>query len=83
MSTVILLLILSIVVLYFNNTLRVPSIFDGKFYSTALIQPSVKATSIPEKQIALPDLNLWLDSALANKYQYPDFFYNKQALHPF
>ena len=74
MSTVILLLILSIVVLYFNNTLRVPSIFDGKFYSTALIQPSVKATSIPEKQIALPDLNLWLDSALANKYQYPDFF---------
>ncbi len=60
-------------ILNFNETLRVPSIFDGKFYTTALIKPSTKPRYLPEKQIALPELSLWLDSADAAQYQYPDF----------
>lgn len=72
--TVIVLCVMSIAVLYFNNTLRVPSIFDGKFYTTALLPPAKKTMQITEKQVALPELTLWLDSANAIKYQYPDFF---------
>ena len=69
-----LLLILSFLVLNFNETLRVPSIFDGKFYTTALLKQSDKPYNLPEKQVVLPDLSLWLDSTAAVKYQYPDFF---------
>lgn len=71
--TVLIVLILSLLILYYNNTLRVPSIFDGKFYSSALIQKSEKPKSLPEKPTALPELTEWLDSADAVKYQYPDF----------
>jgi CubicO group peptidase (beta-lactamase class C family) len=57
----------------YNDSLRVPSIFDGKFYSSALIKPSEKPKYLPEKIIALPELSLWTDSATAAKFQYPDF----------
>ncbi len=73
-STILLILLLSIIVLNYNETLRVPSIFDGKFYTTALIKESKTPHALAEKQIALPDLSLWLDSAAALQYQYPDFF---------
>lgn len=72
--TVLFIFLLSIVVLNFNETLRVPSILDGKFYTTALIKPAVKPKYLPEKQVALPDVALWLDSSDAEKYHYPDFF---------
>lgn len=72
--TVIVILLLSFIVLTYNDTLRVPSIFDGKFYTTALLKKSEKPYSLPEKQTALPELSLWLDSASAVVYQYPDFF---------
>ena len=68
------LLFISLIVLYYNQTLRVPSIFDGKFYTTALIQPAQNPTPLKEKLTALPELNLWLDSSAAAIYQYPDFF---------
>ena len=67
-------LILSAMVLSFNDTLRVPSIFDGKFYTTALIVPAKKPKVLPEKSLALPEIKIWLDSSMAAKYQYPDFF---------
>ena len=70
----VILLALSLLVLNFNDSLRVPSIFDGKFYTTALIKRSDKPTALAEKQTVLPDLSLWLDSISAAKYQYPDFF---------
>ena len=73
-ATVVILLALSLLVLNFNDSLRVPSIFDGKFYTTALIKRSDKPTALAEKQTVLPDLSLWLDSISAAKYQYPDFF---------
>lgn len=73
-ATVVILLALSLLVLNFNDSLRVPSIFDGKFYTTALIKKSDKPIALAEKQTALPDLSLWLDSISAAKYQYPDFF---------
>lgn len=72
--TVVLLFLLSAIVLSYNDTLRVPSIFDGKLYTSAVIRQSKKPVALPERQIALPDLALWLDSASAEKYQYPDFF---------
>ena len=72
--TVIVILLLSFIVLTYNDTLRVPSIFDGKFYTTALLKKSEKPYSLPEKPTALPELSLWLDSASAAVYQYPDFF---------
>jgi CubicO group peptidase (beta-lactamase class C family) len=72
--TVIVILLLSFIVLTYNDTLRVPSIFDGKFYTTAILKKSEKPYSLPEKQTALPELSLWLDSASAAVYQYPDFF---------
>ncbi|HRH56500.1 MAG TPA: serine hydrolase [Chitinophagales bacterium] len=73
-ATVVILLALSLLVLNFNDSLRVPSIFDGKFYTTALIKRSDKPAALAEKQTVLPDLSLWLDSISAAKYQYPDFF---------
>ena len=72
--TVVILLVLSLIVLNYNDSLRVPSIFDGKFYTTAIINKSETPTALTEKQIVLPDLSLWLDSTSAAKYQYPDFF---------
>ena len=72
--TVSIILLLSIVVLNYNETLRVPSIFDGKFYTTAIIKKSEKPKALAEKQLALPELSLWLDSTSAATYQYPDFF---------
>lgn len=72
--TILTVLALSIIVLNYNNTLRVPSILDGKFYTTALITPSKNPINLPENPIALPEVNLWLDSVLAEKYPYPDFF---------
>lgn len=71
--TIVIVFLLSVLILYYNDTLRVPSIFDGKFYSTAIIQKSEKVKFLPEKQIALPELSLWVDSVSAIKYQYPDF----------
>jgi len=72
--TIFIILVLSILVLYYNHTLRVPSIFDGKFYTTALIKPAPNPKYLPEKSIGLPDVTLWLDSASAVRYPYPDFF---------
>lgn len=72
--TVAMILLLSVVVLNYNETLRVPSIFDGKFYTTAIIKKSEKPKSLVEKQQALPELSLWLDSISTAQYQYPDFF---------
>ena len=60
--TILTVLALSIIVLNYNNTLRVPSILDGKFYTTALITPSKNPINLPENPIALPEVNLWLDS---------------------
>ncbi|MEZ5026002.1 MAG: serine hydrolase [Chitinophagales bacterium] len=77
--TICIVLVLSIVVLYYNNTLRVPSIFDGKFYTTAFIAPSENPIFLKEKQSALPELSLWTDSIIASKYQYPDFFLKNTA----
>lgn len=70
---------LSVIVLYYNETLRVPSIFDGKFYTSALIVPATKSEPLPEKSIALPETNLWLDSAMAIQFPYPDFFLEKTS----
>lgn len=72
--TVLLVLVLSVMVLSYNETLRVPSIFDGKFYTTAFIKPAAKPVYLPEKPVALPEVALWLDSASAAEYPYPDFF---------
>lgn len=72
--TVCIILLLSGIVLSYNETLRVPSIFDGKFYTTAMIKQSENPAPLPEKSVALPEVSLWLDSASADKYQYPDFF---------
>ncbi len=72
--TVIVLFLLSLVVLNYNEALRVPSIFDGKFYTSAIIKKSEIPYSLVEKQIVLPELSQWLDSSSAAKYQYPDFF---------
>lgn len=80
--TICIVSILSVLVLYYNNTLRVPSIFDGKFYTTAIIKPSPHPKYLPEKSIGLPDVALWLDSASAVRYPYPDFFYKAPAQPP-
>jgi CubicO group peptidase (beta-lactamase class C family) len=72
--TIFIVLLLSVLILNFNDTLRVPSIFDGKFYTTALIQTSETSVALPEKPVALPDLAVWTDSTIAATYEYPDFF---------
>lgn len=72
--TVLIVLVLSALILNFNDSLRVPSIFDGKFYTTAPIKISEKPNPLPEKLISLPDLIVWTDSATASEYEYPDFF---------
>jgi len=72
--TVVVVLLISVFVLAFNETLRVPSIFDGKFYTTAYIPAAQKIRPLPENQISLPELSVWTDSATASVYQYPDFF---------
>lgn len=77
--TVIIVLMFSVVVLSYNKTLRVPSIFDGKFYTTVFIKPSEQPVFLPEKSLALPEVALWLDSALAEKYPYPDFFFQNTS----
>ena len=77
--TIVIVFLLSVLILYYNDTLRVPSIFDGKFYSTAIIKKSESAKFLPEKQIALPELSLWVDSASAAKYQYPDFLLQQSS----
>ncbi|MCC6516982.1 MAG: serine hydrolase [Chitinophagales bacterium] len=77
--TILIVLMLSVIVLYYNETLRVPSIFDGKFYTSALIVPATKLEPLPEKSIALPETNLWLDSAMAIQFPYPDFFLEKTS----
>jgi len=71
--TVTIVLLLSLIILNYNKTLRVPSIFDGKFYSSALIKPATEKKYLAENPMVLPDLALWVDSASAAKYQYPDF----------
>jgi hypothetical protein len=70
--TVLLILGLSIVIFMYNDTLRVPSIFDGKLYTSARIDKAEAPYSLPEKEIALPPLSDWIDSASAALYQYPD-----------
>src|SRR3954468_13394596 len=64
---------LSFIILLYNDTLRVPSIFDGRLYSSARIDKAKVPVVLPEKPTALPDMALW-DSADAATYQYPDFF---------
>ncbi len=70
---------LSVVILSYNDSLRVPSIFDGKFYTTAYIPPAEHPFDIPENQIALPELSGWTDSAIASEYQYPDFLFQNTS----
>lgn len=70
--TVIIVACLSLIVLNYNQSLRVPSIFDGRLYNTNLIKPSVKPIGLTEIPKALPEMNLWTDSATFSKYQYPD-----------
>ena len=70
---------LSVIILSYNESLRVPSIFDGKFYTTAFIPPSEHPYDIPENQIALPELSSWTDSAIATEYQYPDFLFQNTS----
>lgn len=70
---VLFILVLSSVILIYNETLRVPSIFDAKFYTAARINNSSQPYSLPEKQIALPDMSEWADSLTAARYRYPDF----------
>ncbi len=70
---------LSVVILSYNDSLRVPSIFDGKFYTTAYIPPAEHTFDIPENQIALPELSGWTDSAIASEYQYPDFLFQNTS----
>ncbi|MFN8285047.1 MAG: serine hydrolase [Chitinophagales bacterium] len=70
--TVIVVLVFSILVLNYNQTLRVPSIFDGKLYTEDLIKPAAKPYILTEKPQALPEMNLWTDSATFAEYSYPD-----------
>lgn len=72
--TVLVVFILSVLILNYNQSLRVPSIFDGKFYTTAFIKKSTSPQYLPEHPIVLPELNVWLDSASAAVFQYPEFF---------
>lgn len=71
--TVLVVAILSVSVLYFNDSLRVPSIFDGRLYTTDFIKPSAKPYILAENPMALPEMNLWTDSATYAQFQYPDF----------
>lgn len=77
--TIFIVVVLSVVILNYNDSLRVPSIFDGKFYTTAFIRPSQHPFDIPENQIALPELSTWTDSAIAAEYQYPDFLFQNTS----
>jgi CubicO group peptidase (beta-lactamase class C family) len=72
--TVLVVLVLSIATFKLNNSLRVPSIFDGKFYNTIKIPVSAHPKPLPQEISAIPDLQFWTDSAIYNKYLYPDIF---------
>lgn len=70
--TVIVVACLSLLVLNYNDSLRVPSIFDGRIYNTEFIKPSEKPYHLIEKPTALPEMNLWTDSATYSEFSYPD-----------
>lgn len=70
--TVVFVALLSVLVLSLNDTLRVPSIFDGKLYSQLEIQKSETPFVIPEKPLDLPPLSQWTEQALAEQYGYID-----------
>ncbi len=70
--TVLVVAILSVLILNYNNTLRVPSIFDGRLYNTAFINPSTKPYTLVKNPKALPEMKYWADSNVVAKYAYPD-----------
>lgn len=74
--TVCLILILSILVFKYNDSLRVPSIFDGKFYNTLNIPSAPKKISLPKELKQIPDLQLWVDSIIYKDNLYTDIFLN-------
>ena len=75
--TVIIVLTLSIITFKLNDSLRVPSIFDGKFYSTLNIPKAKQPKILPEKISSIPELQVWADSATYNQYLYTDILLQK------
>jgi CubicO group peptidase (beta-lactamase class C family) len=63
---------LSIAVLSYNESLRVPSIFDGRLYLSARLPKAAAAFPLPEKPSVLPDLADWSGQRIASAYSYPD-----------
>jgi CubicO group peptidase (beta-lactamase class C family) len=72
--TVIIVFLLSVAVFRFNKSLRVPSIFDGKFYNTLEIKTSTNKISLPKKIVSIPDLQYWADSISYAENLYTDIF---------
>lgn len=70
--TVIIVLGLSIATFKLNDSLRVPSIFDGKFYNTINIPKAKQPKILPEKLQPIPELQLWADSITYNQNLYTD-----------
>jgi len=70
--TILVVFVLSIATFKLNDSLRVPSIFDGKFYNTIEIPKARHPDKLPERITSIPDLQLWTDSATYNKYLYTD-----------
>lgn len=78
--TVIIVFLLSVAVFRFNKSLRVPSIFDGKFYNTLEIKTSTNKISLPKKTVPIPDLQYWADSISYAENLYTDIFLKIQIL---
>ncbi len=72
--TVIIVFVLSILVFKLNDSLRVPSIFDGKFYNTLSIPSATKKTELKKDLRQIPELQLWADSSTYLKNLYTDIF---------
>lgn len=74
--TVVLVFALSVLVFKYNDSLRVPSIFDGQFYNTLSIPSASNQTALPKAFKPIPDLQMWVDSATYSKNLYTDIFLN-------
>lgn len=70
--TVIIVLILSLLTFKLNDSLRVPSIFDGKFYTTIPIPNAEHPLELKKQLTVMPELKLWADSATYSRYLYTD-----------
>jgi CubicO group peptidase (beta-lactamase class C family) len=73
--TIFVVAILSVLILNYNDTLRVPSIFDGKIYNTHFIKKADNPYSLIENPKALPDMKYWADSETVSTYLYPDILF--------